>query len=69
MTNEDVTTDVPISNWSLATGTKPGARDVYSPPSDAAQRAAQFNPDLAGSLRPVMHDGDDNDSQVVERAA
>ena len=30
MTNEDNTTDVPISNWTLATGTKPGARDVYS---------------------------------------
>lgn len=70
MTNEDVTEDVPISNWTLATGTKPGARDVYSPPSDAAQRAAQFNRDLAGSLRLVMHGGDDNDSnQVVERAA
>jgi hypothetical protein len=68
MTNEDVTADVPISNWTLATGTKPGARDVYSPPSDAAQRAAQF--DLAGSLRPVMHAGDDNDSnEVAERAA
>jgi hypothetical protein len=31
MTNEDTTEDVPISNWTLATGTKPGARDVYSP--------------------------------------
>ena len=30
MTNEDNTTDVPISNWTLATGTKPGARYVYS---------------------------------------
>ncbi len=31
MTNEDTTADVPISNWTLATGTKPGARGVYSP--------------------------------------
>ncbi len=31
MTNEDTTADVPISSWTLATGTKPGARDVYSP--------------------------------------
>jgi hypothetical protein len=33
MTNEDNTTDVPISNWTLATGTKPGARYVYSSPA------------------------------------
>jgi hypothetical protein len=33
MTNEDNATDVWISNWTLATGTKPGAREVYSPPS------------------------------------
>jgi hypothetical protein len=33
MTNEDTTADVPISNWTLATGTKPGAREVYSPPT------------------------------------
>jgi hypothetical protein len=39
MTNEDnTTTDVPISNWTLATGTKPGARYVYSPPSDSTAR-------------------------------
>ena len=28
MTNEDNITNVPISNWTLATGTKPGARYV-----------------------------------------
>ena len=33
MTNEDTTADVPTSNWTLATGTKPGAREVYSPPT------------------------------------
>jgi hypothetical protein len=32
MTNEDNVTNVPISNWTLATGTKPGAREVYAPP-------------------------------------
>ena len=31
MTNEDNTADVRISNWTLATATKPGARHVYSP--------------------------------------
>ena len=30
MTNED-NTDVRISNWTLATGTKSGERHVYSP--------------------------------------
>jgi hypothetical protein len=38
MTNEDNTTDVPISNWTLATGTKPGARYVYWPTSTSSAR-------------------------------
>ena len=38
MTNEDNTTDVPISNWTLATGTKPGARYVYSPTTSSTAR-------------------------------
>ena len=33
MTNEDNTADARVSNWTLATGTKRGAREVYSPPS------------------------------------
>ena len=41
MTNEDNTTDVPISNWTLATGTKPGARYVYSPPTRITARHAE----------------------------
>ena len=32
MNNEDNTAGVRISNWTLATGTKPGARDVSLPP-------------------------------------
>ncbi len=32
MNNEANTAGVRISNWTLATGTKPGARDVSSPP-------------------------------------
>jgi hypothetical protein len=32
MSDENNTGNVPISNWTLATGTKPGAREVYSPP-------------------------------------
>ena len=36
MTNEDNTADATrVSNWTLATGTKPGAREVYSPPRRA----------------------------------
>ena len=32
MTNEDNTADATrVSNWTLATGTKPGTREVYSP--------------------------------------
>ncbi len=31
MTNEENAADVRISNWTLATGTMPGARYVYSP--------------------------------------
>ena len=38
MTNEDNTTDVPISDWTLATGTKPGARYVYSLPTSSTAR-------------------------------
>ena len=38
MTNEHNITDVPISNWTLATGTKPGARYVYSPPTRSTAR-------------------------------
>jgi hypothetical protein len=41
MTNEDNTTDVPISNWTLATGTKPGARDVYSPHTRSTARRVE----------------------------
>ena len=38
MTNEDNTNHVPISNWTLATGTKPGARYVYWPPTRSTAR-------------------------------
>ena len=38
MTNEDTTADVRISNWTLATATKPGSRHVYSPSASAAPR-------------------------------
>jgi hypothetical protein len=60
MTNEDATTDVRISNWTLATGTKPGARDVYLPLRDAARRTARertLDASRNGSL-----DADDTDS-------
>jgi hypothetical protein len=38
MTNEETTADVPVSNWTLATGTKPSAREVYSPPTSGSVR-------------------------------
>jgi hypothetical protein len=41
MTNEHNTTDVPISNWTLATGTRPGARYVYSPTTRTTARHVQ----------------------------
>ena len=41
MTNEDKTADVRISDWTLATGTKPGARYVYSPDSESIARRAE----------------------------
>jgi hypothetical protein len=33
MAHEQDTTDVRISNWTLATGTRPGAREVSSRPT------------------------------------
>ena len=41
MTNEDNTANVPISNWTLATGTKPGARYVYAPDSTSTAPRAE----------------------------
>jgi hypothetical protein len=38
MTNELATVDGPISNWTLATGTKPGARHLYSPHTRSTAR-------------------------------
>jgi hypothetical protein len=38
MTNENNTADVRISNWTLATGMKPGAREVCSPPTRGTLR-------------------------------
>ena len=52
MTNEDNTTDVPISNWTLATGTKPGARYVYSPPTKSSARHAEPSQAVAAAVRP-----------------
>ena len=47
MTNEGNTTDVRISNWTLATGTKPGAREVCSPP--ARNTARHVEPEAKSS--------------------
>ena len=48
MTNEENTAGVPISDWTLATGTKPGAREVYSPPTRTT--AARVEPEAKSSL-------------------
>ena len=50
MTNEDNTNHVPISNWTLATGTKPGARYVYWPP--ARSTARHVAPEAKSSREP-----------------
>ena len=47
MTNQENTADVPISSWTLATGTKPGAREVYSPPTRTT--AARAEPEAKSS--------------------
>jgi hypothetical protein len=44
MTNEDNTANVRVSNWTLATGTKPGAREVYSPPARSTAARAEPEP-------------------------
>ena len=45
MNNEDNNTaDVRISNWTLATGTKPGTREVYSPPARSTAARAEPEP-------------------------
>ena len=51
MTNEDTTADVPISNWTVATGTKPGARDVYSPPARSTARPVEPEASSSQELR------------------
>jgi hypothetical protein len=60
MTTEDTTADVPISNWTLATRTKPGARDRYLPTNDATRRAPGQST-LDGSWNATL----DGDRQAV----
>jgi|RhiMetdeSRZDD1v2_1073273.scaffolds.fasta_scaffold2500981_2 hypothetical protein len=38
MISKDDPSDVPVSNWTLATGTKPGERHVYAPVPQSAER-------------------------------
>jgi hypothetical protein len=47
MTNEENAADVRISNWTLATGTKPGVREVSSPPTRST--AARVEPEAKSS--------------------
>jgi hypothetical protein len=41
VTREDDGKDVRISNWTLATGTLPGSREVQAPPKVATVRRAE----------------------------
>ena len=51
MTNEDNTADATrVSNWTLATGTKPGTREVY-PPTTTIRRGPFRWPDLEERTR------------------
>ena len=51
MTNEDDTADsTRVSNWTLATGTKPGVRQVYSPTPTVKRGPFQW-PDLEERTR------------------
>jgi hypothetical protein len=51
MTTEDEPPDATrVSNWTLATGTKPGAREVYSPPA-TVERAPSRSTDLEERAR------------------
>lgn len=38
MTSKDNASDAPVSNWTLATGTKPGERHVYAPVNQTTVR-------------------------------
>ena len=51
MTNDDTLADVAISNWTLATGTKPGAREVYSPRAEGTERQTASEAKAAERLR------------------
>jgi hypothetical protein len=52
MNNENNTAGVEISNWTLATGTKPGARDVSSPHTRST--AAREEPEPKSSAARVQ---------------
>ena len=52
MANEQDASDARISNWTLATGTKPGERDVYPTISQSTQRSSvPESPVVSNSLR------------------
>jgi len=51
MTNEDTTASVRVSNWTLATGTKPGARDVYSAPTPSTAARVKRSQVIVGVAR------------------
>ena len=67
MTNEENVTIVPISNWTLATGTKPGARDVYAPPARrTAPHIAPANLVIRTSVEP---DAENRSMEVIGDSA
>ena len=64
MTNEDNTADVRISNWTLATGTKPGARYVDSPSTSGTASHVEPEANASSELsrrEPGRHGGLDGE--------
>ena len=68
MTSEDTTADVPISNWALATGTKPGARNVYSPHARSTARHVQSVAKSGQELRDASRSRPNSEGELGARA-
>ena len=68
MTNEENAADVRVSNWTLATGTKPGAREVFANNQEHCSACRARSQVVVGAPRrePGRHGGlDVEDAWVV----
>ena len=59
MTNDGTTEDVPTSNWTLATGTKPGARDAFPTYQEHGLACSARSQVVAGAARREPADAKD----------